>query len=105
MNKDYVHAVVKFEDGSLGTIEKKTLGIATPSTEDAQKNKPVSVVYKIVEKKGKYKIRFASRSDKKIQPKGKVIVKEVHTKETVIVEKKQAQTVQQSNKFKLVINW
>lgn len=62
-HNDYVLAVLKFEDGSIETIKRKNLQLADP----AYANSPVSVVYKVVEKKGKYKLRFVSRSDKKIQ--------------------------------------
>ena len=65
-DKDYVHAKIIFEDPAIPEIEKKALQLADPA-EGAIKS-PVSVVCKIVEnKKGEYKLKFASRSHKKIQ--------------------------------------
>ena len=75
-NKDFLNAKIKFEDESIEDLTRKNLQLAHPGTDEAKKNIPVSVVYKIVEKKGKYKLRFASRSDKKIQPNGTVIIYE-----------------------------
>ncbi|MFT5185405.1 MAG: hypothetical protein ACI84C_002550 [Flavobacteriales bacterium] len=75
-NKDYLNAKIKFEDDSMEDITRKNLQLAHPGTDQAKTNTPVSVVYKIVEKKGKYKLKFASRSDKKIQPKETVIIQE-----------------------------
>ncbi|MBW7868998.1 MAG: hypothetical protein H3C31_11795 [Brumimicrobium sp.] len=64
-DKDYFNAVIEFEDASIPSIEKKFLQIAEPNS-DVDKY-PVSCVYKIINKKGKYSLRFASRSRKKIQ--------------------------------------
>lgn len=61
---DYVQMKIAFENTEIPDIKKKFLQIAAPGT---QEKKPVSTVYKIVEKKGVYKLRFVSRSDKKIQ--------------------------------------
>lgn len=91
MDKDYVSAKIKFENGDIEDIVKKNLQIANPTTDEASRNKPVTTVYKIVEKKGNYKLRFASRSDKKIQPKENVIVQQNASTE--------------SSKVKIVINW
>jgi ABC-type glutathione transport system ATPase component len=66
-DKDYLNAKIRFEDTGYEDIVKKNLQLAYPSTDEAQKNTPVTVVYKIVEKKGNMKLRFASRSAKKIQ--------------------------------------
>ncbi len=63
---DYVQVLIIFEDQKIPDIKKKFLQIASPGTED---KKPVSTVYKIAEKKGVYKLKFISRSNKKIQPK------------------------------------
>ena len=63
---DYVQALIIFEDKKIPDIKKKFLQIAAPGTED---KRPVSTVYKIAEKKGVYKLKFISRSNKKIQPK------------------------------------
>lgn len=71
-DKDYVHAKIIFEDSNLPTIEKKFLQLADPGTETVKA--PVSVVYKIVEKKGKHKLKFASRSRKKIQNAADIII-------------------------------
>lgn len=70
-DKDYVELKVEFEDTSIPTIEKKFLQIAEPGT---QTKVPVSTVYKIVNKKGEYKLSFASRSQKKIQNNTEVII-------------------------------
>ena len=64
IENDYVQIVIKFENGELATIKKKYLQIADPGTGAKY---PVSTVYKIILKKGKYKLKFVSRSDKKIQ--------------------------------------
>jgi len=71
-DKDYVHAKIKFEDAELDMIERKNLQIA--GQDQAVNKAPVSVVYKIVEnKKGKLKLKFASRSNKKIQSRDVII--------------------------------
>lgn len=62
--KDYVNAKIVFEDASIPPIERKALQIGGVGDD---KGKPVSTVYKIKEKKGEYKLRFASRSVKMIQ--------------------------------------
>lgn len=64
LENDYVQVIIKFEDENLPTIKKKNLQIASPGTGESY---PVSTVYKIFLKKGVYKLRFVSRSDKKIQ--------------------------------------
>jgi len=64
IENDYVQVVIKFENGELATIKKKNLQIGTPGTSDSY---PVSTVYKIIYKKGVYKLRFVSRTEKKIQ--------------------------------------
>lgn len=66
-DKDYLNLKIKFEDQMIPDIERSMLQIANPGTDVSVRNIPVSVVYKIVEKKGQYKLRFASRSEKKIQ--------------------------------------
>lgn len=71
-DKDYVSAKIVFEDSTIPTIEKKFLQIAEPGTSSYAV--PVSCVYKIINKKGEYKLRFASRSQKKIQPNTEVII-------------------------------
>ena len=72
-DKDVVHAKIIFEDSAIPEIEKKFLQLADPGT-DVEKV-PVSVVYKISEnKKGDYKLKFASRSHKKIQDAADIIV-------------------------------
>jgi hypothetical protein len=63
-DKDYVHVKIRFEDPAFPEIEKKMLQLAEPGNVE---KKPVTVVYKIVEKKGVYKLVFVSRSQKKIQ--------------------------------------
>lgn len=70
-DKDYVNAKIVFENESIPPIEKKMLQIAEPGT---QEKVPVSAVYKIVEKKGAYKLSFSSRSKKKIQNNTDVII-------------------------------
>jgi len=64
IENDYVQVFIKFENKELSDIKKKNLQIATPGTGVKY---PVSTVYKIINKKGTYKLRFVSRSDKKIQ--------------------------------------
>ena len=64
IENDFVQVKILFEDETLPEVSKKNLQIATPGTEPV---KPVSTVYKIIEKKGQYKLRFVSRSDKMIQ--------------------------------------
>ena len=93
-DKDYLSLKIKFEDTSIPDIERKMLQIANPGTDEAQRNKPVSVVYKIVEKKGKYKLRFASRSDKKIQDEPDIIIQNTTVNQT-----------ESSSEFKMVIRW
>lgn len=72
-DKDYINAKIIFEDPNLPEIEKKFLQLADPGEGDYKS--PVSVVYKIVEtKKGDQALKFASRSHKKIQSSGDVII-------------------------------
>ncbi len=75
-DKDYINAKIVFEDESIADITRKNLQLANPGTDQSKTNKPVSVVYKIVEKKGSYKLKFASRSDKKIQPQSTIVIQE-----------------------------
>lgn len=63
---DYVQVKIVFEDKKIPDIYRKIVQIGEPGITDSH---PVSAVYKIVEKKGEYKLRFASRSAKKIQNK------------------------------------
>lgn len=74
-DKDYVNAKIVFENESIPPIEKKFLQIAEPGT---QEKVPVSAVYKVVEKKGEYKLNFSSRSQKKIQVNPDVIIIETN---------------------------
>lgn len=62
--KDYVNVKIIFEDEAIPPIEQKMLQIAAL---DNNKDKAVSTVYNIKERKGNYKLRFSSRSVKKIQ--------------------------------------
>ena len=94
-DKDYLNAKIKFEDTGVEEIVKKNLQLAYPTTDEAHKNTPVTVVYKIVEKKGSYKLRFASRSAKKIQKQETVIISETE---------EQGGSVEITN-GKLVIRW
>ena len=64
IENDYVQIVIKFENPELPDIKRKNLQISKPGTGYSY---PVSTVYKIFKKKGVYKIRFVSRSEKKIQ--------------------------------------
>ena len=64
IENDYVQIVIKFDAKELATIKKKNLQIASPGTGTSY---PVSTVYKIFYKKGVYKLKFVSRSEKKIQ--------------------------------------
>ena len=64
IQKDYVNAKIVFEDEAIPPIERKALQIGGVGDD---KGKPVSTVYKIKEKKGEYKLRFASRTVKMIQ--------------------------------------
>jgi hypothetical protein len=76
-DKDYVNAKIIFEDPNLAEIEKKYLQLADPGT--GTDKVPVSVVYKITEnKKGEQNLKFASRSHKKIQEAGDIIVIETN---------------------------
>lgn len=92
-DKDYLNLKIKFEDAMIPDIERKMLQIANPGTDEYERNKPVSVVYKIVEKKGQYKLNFASRSDKKIQDQGDVIIIE----NTTVIES--------DADFRIVVRW
>ena len=92
-DKDYLNLKIKFEDAMIPDIERKMLQIANPGTDEYERNKPVSVVYKIVEKKGQYKLHFASRSDKKIQDQGDVIIIE----NTTVIES--------DADFRIVVRW
>lgn len=69
-DKDYIHIKIRFEDTAIPEIEKKMLQLAEPGNVE---KKPVSVVYKIIEKKGEYKVAFVSRSQKKIQEQNVII--------------------------------
>lgn len=72
-DKDYVNAKIIFEDPNIPQIEKKALQLADPA--EGTSKSPVSVVCKIVEtKKGAHKLRFASRSHKKIQDAADIII-------------------------------
>ena len=72
-DKDYLNAKILFEDQTIPQIEKKYLQLADPG--EGSDKAPVSVVYKIVEgKKGEQKLKFASRSHKKIQDAADIIV-------------------------------
>lgn len=72
-DKDYVNAKIIFEDPNLAEIEKKFLQIAEPG--EGNNKYPVSAVYKLSEnKKGEQVLRFGSRSRKKIQETGDVII-------------------------------
>ncbi len=64
IENDNVQIVIKFEDTSIPSIKKKYLQIADPGNNSKY---PVSTVYKIFFKKGNYKLKFVSRSKKKIQ--------------------------------------
>ncbi len=76
-DKDYVNAKIIFEDPNIAEIEKKYLQLADPGT--GTDKVPVSVVYKITEnKKGEQNLKFASRSHKKIQEAGDIIVIETN---------------------------
>jgi hypothetical protein len=75
-DKDYVQAKIIFDDQSIPPIEKKFLQLADPGT--GTEKSPVTVVYKIVEKKGNYKLKFASRSFKKIQNNTDIIIIEAN---------------------------
>lgn len=76
-DKDYVHAKILFEDQTIPEIEKKFLQLAEPG--QGTDHAPVTVVYKISEnKKGKQNLRFASRSRKKIQYGGDIIIIEAN---------------------------
>ena len=76
-DKDYVNAKIIFEDPNIAEIEKKYLQLADPGT--GADKVPVSVVYKITEnKKGEQNLKFASRSHKKIQEAGDIIVIETN---------------------------
>ncbi len=66
IENDYVQIVIKFEDGKIASIKRKNVQIAAPGSGG---NYPVSTVYKIIFKRGVYKLRFVSRSEKKIQNK------------------------------------
>ncbi len=61
---DQVHIVIKFENEEIPDIKKKYLQISEPGTAQSP---PVSTVYKIIYKKGVYKLRFMSRIEKNIQ--------------------------------------
>jgi hypothetical protein len=77
-DKDYVQAKIVFEDAAIPPLEKKFLQLAEPG--EGSSKAPVSVVYKIVEgKKGDYKLRFASRSEKKIQSNQEIIIVEPYS--------------------------
>lgn len=72
-DKDYFQTKIVFEDPTLPPIEKKFLQLADPG--QGTDKDPVSVAYKIVEnKKGQQKLKFASRSHKKIQDPTQIIV-------------------------------
>jgi hypothetical protein len=92
---DLVHLIINFEDNEIPNIEKKYFQISSPVPAD--KDKPVIAVAKIIEKKGKYKLRYASTSPKKIQ-------------QNTIIINQQPQSTQQTNGVslsngKVVINW
>ena len=72
IEEDYVNVKITFEDAAIPPLEKKFLQIANVDGD----NKPVSVVWTIVQKDGNYKFKFASRSDKKIQPNETIIIQQ-----------------------------
>ena len=88
-DKDYVQVKIIFDDQAIPPIEKKYLQLADPAS--GTEKSPVTVVYKIVEKKGNYKLKFASRSFKKIQN---------TTTEVIIIE-----ASPQPVNGKIIINW
>ena len=60
---DYLSdVVVRFEDESIPSLEYNTLLLSDPASSSKD---PVAAVYRIIEKKGKYKVKFVSRSFKK----------------------------------------
>ena len=92
---DLVHLIIVFEDSTIESIEKKYFQIS--SAVPVEKNKPVVAVAKIIEKKGKYKLRYASTSLKKIQ-------------QNTIIVNQESQGSQQTSEVqlshgKVVINW
>jgi len=68
-NNQYIKAKIVFEDQSIPNIEKNTLQIAGPVDGFAH-----ATVYKIVLKKGAYKLKWVSRSQKPVQPQTVIIV-------------------------------
>ncbi len=88
-DKDYLQVKIVFEDASIPVLEKKILQIADPTPD---KDQPVTTVYKVILKKDKYKLKFASRSDKKIQ-------EQVITQEQIVIQN------QNSVGRKIVISW
>ena len=72
-NNNYVNVKIIFKNSDLPSIKRKNIQIAYP---EQGNNTPVATVYKIKEKKGKYKLRFVSRSDKKIQANETIIIKD-----------------------------
>lgn len=95
INYDLVHLIIDFEDSSIESINKKYFQISSSIPDE--KNKPVVAVAKIVEKKGKYKLRYASTSLKKIQ------------QNTIIINQENQNPTQSSgislSKGKVVVNW
>ena len=87
-----VRVTIDFETEGIPNMEEKYLNISNP--EPTEKDKPVINVYRIVEKKGTYKLRLDDRSNKMIQT------------NTVIInqETQQSEGIQLSN-GKVVINW
>lgn len=64
---------IVFENGDLPPIERKFFQIGNPGT-GSETELPVACIYKITLKKGKYKLRFAGRSNKKIQGNDTIII-------------------------------
>lgn len=62
-NTQYQIRIV-FEDESIPPIEKKNVLVASPGTGPKL---PFNAVYKIKEKKGEYKLRCVSRTEKPVQ--------------------------------------
>ncbi len=72
-NHDYFRDVrIVFEDSSIETIHKKFIQIGNVT--QSEDHIPVVCLYRIVNKKGTYKVKFGGRSNKKIQGGNNVII-------------------------------
>jgi len=68
---EYLNVKLVFKDEEIASLKRNNLQIGTPGQTSSY---PTAVVYKIINKRGKNKVRFVSRTKKKIQKKETIII-------------------------------